>query len=343
MKRIIIALFIANLCTSMSAQQRIDGFKLISDVCKTKISLEVFKDIYKHNIVKEEEGEDSQLGMFKVKGLTLAGYESTGMVIISPELNWRIVAVMPDYESLDSVSRFLAAEKCHAYTLTKLGNPDQEENATFDNPMLQEITGTLNIKGGKTYAWTDENDIPYISMWLNTDKEDYYTIMVMMTPSPYTTATPIQRTFFKTLEFGKYATRQQVATALDVNYYDIQEERKSSGKSYSYWMPIYFGGIEWSFVQIDTVEGKLSGITFTHTKTKNNQDIFDSLFNALKQKYGDPKILDNEAYWSDDNSSILLTYLYGESKGGEMRHYVNLEYADNQLLDEAQNIITNEL
>lgn len=341
MKRIIIALFIASLCTSLSAQQRIDGFKLISDVCKTKISLEVFKDLYKHNIIKEEEGENSQL--VNVKGLTLAGYESSGIVIISPELNWRIVAVMPDHESLDSVSRYQAAEKCHAYTLTKLGNPNQEDNAIFDNPMFQEITGTLNVKGGKMYVWTDKNDIPYISMRLNTDKEDYYIIMALMTPSPYATNTPIQRTFFKVLEFGKYATRQQVATALAANYFDIQEERKSSGKSYSYWEPIYFGGIEWSFIEIGTVEGKLATVRLTDSQLKDNMYIYDRLLEALTDKYGEPKVYDSSVFWNDGTTAVELSHSYSESKGGEMRYYVNIEYTDIELFRETQRIITNEL
>lgn len=343
MKKIIILLFLAVISIYSHAQQQIDGLKLIDDVCKTKLSPALFENKYKNNIQKDEEEDDDQVGMYNLKGLSLANYPSSGIVIISPELNWRIVAVGPDYENLDSISRYQAAEKCHDHMIAKLGEPDGIEDAKFDNPMLQEIVGTMNVTGGKNYIWTDKDDISYIAMWLNTDKEDTYTVMVLMTPSPYSTTTPIQRKFFKSLEFGKYAAKQQISSALQVLSIEIQEERKSSGKSYTYWDPIYFGGIEWSFVEFNTVEGELSEVIFTHTKTKNNQDIFDSLFEALKQKYGDPKILDNEAFWSDGKTSILLSYLYGESKGGEMRHYVKLEYGDMQLLDEAQNIIANEL
>ena len=80
-----------------------------------------------------------------------------------------------------------------------------------------------------------------------------------------------------------------------------------------------------------------------NTQTKNNQNIFDSLFRALSEKYGNPTIEDNEAYWIDGPTAILLTYHYGESKGGEMRHYVDLRYTDLHLNKEAQDIVNSEL
>ena len=47
--------------------------------------------------------------------------------------------------------------------------------------------------------------------------------------------------------------------------------------------------------------------------------------------------------WGDGLTDITLSHQYGESKGGEMRHYVDLEYIDTELHQKAQNIIKNEL
>lgn len=122
----------------------------------------------------------------------------------------------------------------------------------------------------------------------------------------------------------------------------LAEERISSGRMYNCWKSIYFGGVEWSFIEFKTVENLLSTVRLTHTQL-NNKDIFDSLFRVLSQKYGDTSIENNEAFWFDGQTAIILTYKYGKSKGGEMRHYVNLEYSDMALINKAQNLVTDEL
>ena len=74
----------------------------------------------------------------------------------------------------------------------------------------------------------------------------------------------------------------------------------------------------------------------------------DSLSNpdlllALTNKYGKPSENDILVFWGDRLTAVLLSHEYGKSNGGEMRHYVNLEYTDLTLFKEAQNIIQNEL
>jgi hypothetical protein len=249
---------------------------------------------------------------------------------------------MPDYESLDSISRYGAAAKCHENMIKAFGEPTDEEILTFDDQIQKEVAATLNVVGGKSYKWKKDG-LVFTASLMNTEKEDMYMVSFFTIESPFTTSSPVQRTFFKTLEFGKSVTKYQIASALGVDSYSVREERQSSGKVYNYWRSIYFGGFEWSFVELRTVENFLSTIEFTHTSTKNNQELFDSLFKALSQKYGKPKVGDNDAVWIDGKTGILLTYEYGESKGGEMRHYVKLEYSDMELIGKAQDIIANEL
>lgn len=343
MKKFIIVLSFVIFCLQLSAQEKIDAFKLISDVCENNISADEFKHQYVDYFTKDQDKNSTDLGIFALEKILFAGYESNGMVIINPEAGMKIVAILPNYEVLDSISRYQAADKCHEHLIAALGQPDNEENTSLDNPMVQQITGELKIKEGKTYTWVNNTTVPHASMRYKTDKEDFYILMVMSMASPYSTTTPIQRQFFRTLEFGKYVTKQQIATALEISSYEIEEERKSSGKTYHYWKSVYFGGIEWSFIEISTVEGKLATVRLTDSQLKDNKYIYDRLLEALTNKYGEPKDYETSVLWNDGTTAVELSHSYSESKGGEMRHYVNIEYTDIELFREAQNIITNEL
>lgn len=343
MKKILSTLTITLLCIQLFAQDKTDAFTLINDVCEKNLSASEFKQQYSRNFTKDQDKNSINLGIFAMENITFAGYESNGMVIINPEAEMRIVAILPNYEALDSISRYEVAEKCHEHMITVLGEPDNEENTSLDNPMVQQIAGEMKIKDGKTYTWVSNTNVPHASMWYKTDKEDYYILMVMTMPSPYTTSTPIQRTFFKALELGEPVTKFQIASALDIESYSIDEQRKSSGKTYNYWKSVYFGGIEWSFIEIGTVEGKLSTVRLTDSQLKNNKYIYDRLLEALTDKYGEPQEYENAVVWNDGTTAVELSHSYSESKGGEMRHYVNIEYTDIALFREAQNIITNEL
>lgn len=343
MKRLVLFLIVVFFYNTLTAQNKIDAFKLITDVCENNISVNEFKQQYAIYFTEDQDKSSTDLGMFALENISFAGYESNCMVIINPEAEMKVVAIMPNFEVIDSVSRYQVADKCHNHMITVLGEPDNVENTSLDDPMTQQIAGNMKIKDGKTYIWINNVDVPHAAMRFKTEKEDYYIVMVMMMPSPYSTLTPIQRQFFRTLELGEYVTKQQVATALEISSYDIDEERKSSGKTFHYWKPIYFGGIEWSFVDIRTVEGKLATVKFTNSQLKYNKYIYDQLHEALTNKYGDSKEYDNSVIWNDGTTAVELSYSYSESKGGEMRHYVNIEYIDIQLYTEAQNIITNEL
>ena len=340
MKKIIASLVVAILCTTLNAQDRLDFFDYVDDVIGNKLSLSQFIEKYKSYFTEDYDESTSSVGL---KNLSIFGYDGGSLTMFMPEYNVKILTVTPDYETLDSVSRYESAEKCHKEMIKLFGKPIKEEENSYDDPVKQEIAQKMNMKSGVTYTWESNQNAVLTSIWTKTDKEDVYLISYMTMEFPALTKTPIQRKFFKALEFGKYISKQQIASTLEINSLYISEERRSSGKTYNYWQTIYFGGIEWSFIEFKTVENLLSTVRLTHSSTKNNQDIFDSLFKALSEKYGDPTVEDNEAYWFDGKTFVIIKYQYGESKGGEMRHYVDLEYSDAQLSREAQNIITNEL
>lgn len=342
MKKFIIVLSFVIFYLQLSAQEKIDAFKLISDVCENNISVDDFKYKYVDYFTKDQDKNISDLGIFYLKNISFAGYESDGMVIINPDEKLRTVKISPNHNILDSISRYQVADKCHEYLIAALGQPHKEENISSADPTLDQIPEEIQIKEGKTYKWFN-NNIVHVSVRYNNNEEDLYFIMAISIPSLSSTTTPIQRQFFRTLEFGKYVTKQQIATALEISSYEIEEERKSSGKTYHYWKSVYFGGIEWSFIEISTVEGKLATVRLTDSQLKDNKYIYDRLLEALTNKYGEPKDYETSVLWNDGTTAVELSHSYSESKGGEMRHYVNIEYTDIELFREAQNIITNEL
>ena len=340
MKKIISSIAIALLCIAANAQEKLNFFDYVEDMIGNKLSLNQFTEKYKPYFTEDYDKSTSSVTL---KNLDIFGYDGASLTMFMPEYNVKIISGLPDIEKLDSVSRYESAEKCHKEMTKLFGKPIKEEVNSYDDPIKKEIAEEMNMKGGVTYTWESPKGVILTSSWTKTDKEDVYMVTFMTMELPSLTKTPIQRKFFKTLEFGKAVTKQQISAAIEINSLFISEERTSSGRSYNYWDKIYFGGIEWSFIEFMTVENRLSSVRFTHSHLKNNQNIFDSLFNALSEKYGEPTIEDNEACWIDGPTAIVLTYNYGESKGGEMRHYVDLRYADMQLTNEAQNIITNEL
>ena len=158
-------------------------------------------------------------------------------------------------------------------------------------------------------------------------------------------ATPVQRTFFKTLVLGNNVTKTQIAKALgtsESSFY-FKEQRQSAGKEYSYMREIYFGGMEWSYVELSTVNNKLGLITFTVSSENDNIQTYNSLKKALTEKYGTPITIDEGVMWLDENTRVNLTQIYGESKGGDMRYYIQLQYVDITLALEAIQIISDEL
>ena len=349
MKAFITTLSFVLFCIQLSAQEKIDAFQLIRDVCENNISVDDFKYKYIDYFTKDQDKNITDLGIFSLKNISFAGYESDGMVIINPAEELRTVKISPNHNVLDSISRYQVADNCHEYLIAALGQPHKEENISSADPTLDQIPEDFKIKEGKNYKWFN-NNIVHVSVRYNNNEEDLYFVMAISIPSLSSTTTPIQRQFFKTLELGNYITKMQIANGLGIASFEIREERKSSGKSYHYWDSVYFGGIEWSFIEISTVESKLATVRLTSSQIKDNRYIYNELIEALTNKYGEPNDKneepnDDETWicWNDGTTGVILSYTFSESRGGEMRHYVNLEYWDLKLHKEAQNIIKNEL
>lgn len=343
MKSFVTILSFILLCIQLSAQEKIEALKLISDVLENNISADEFKRQYIDYFTEDLDTDIIDLGYFTLQNISFAGYESNGVVFISSDTNMRNVYITPNHQVLDSVSRYQVADKCHEYLIGVLGQPANKENISLDDPLIALVAQELNFKEATTYKWlNDTATLSYSAIRGKMDKEDVYVLMVVR-EIPFYSGTPIQRQFFKTLEFGKNVNKNQIATALSIPSYIIKEERKSYGLTYHCLESVYFGGVTWSFIEIGTVDGKLATVRFISSQLEDNKYVYDAFLKALTDKYGKPKESDAMVLWGDGVTVVTLSHEYGKSKGGEMRHYVNLEYLDYTLHKKAQNIIKNEL
>lgn len=343
MKQFVTILSFILLCIHLSAQEKIEALKLINDVLENNISADEFQRQYVDYFTEDLDTDIIDLGYFTLQNISFAGYESNGVVFISSDTNLRKVFISPNHEVLDSVSRYQVADKCHEYLLSILGQPANEENISLDDPLIALAAKELNFTEATTYKWFNETaTLSYSATRGKTDKEDVY-VLTVVREAPFYSTTPIQRRFFKTLEFGKNVTKNQIATALKISSYEITEERNSYGQTFNCWEPVHFGGIKWSYLEIDTVDDKLKTVEFTSSQLKDNKYIYDILLEALTNKYGKPTGSDAMVVWGDRLTAVILSHRYSKSKGGEMRHYVNLEYIDLTLLKESLNTIKNEL
>lgn len=330
MRRIFTSFCLSLLCISVSAQEALD-YSVIAEVFFSKeFSLSDFIIKYKDYII---EYDDSADGEIILKDIELNGYKSTAHFYYSDYADGKIklLAVMPEYSSFSKDDQYLYATKCHSHMLDKFGAPDKTEEGSPDLPSIIEET---------IYTWHRENGIVITGTLSKTKYFDLYMITVFNLP----TTAIVQRHFFKTLELGKVTSKEQIVLALGANTFHLHTTNQSSGTSYTYTKPIYFGGIEWTMTDLDTVENALSSIRFTHISQYDNRGIFRRISSALTQKYGTPKVDNNyEQGWFDHKTLVTLEYQYGLSKSGEMKHYVYLKYFDDELHNKASEIIQSEL
>ena len=159
MKAFIATLSFVLFCIQLSAQEKIDAFQLIRDVCENNISVDDFKSKYVDYFTKDQDKNITDLGIFSLKNISFAGYESDGMVIINPDEKLRTVQISPNHNVLDSISRYQVADKCHEYLIAALGQPHKEENISSADPTLDQIPEEFQIKEGKTYKWFNNNTV----------------------------------------------------------------------------------------------------------------------------------------------------------------------------------------
>ena len=176
MKKILSSLVVAILCTTLSAQEKLDFFGYVEDVIGNKLSLSQFIEKYKPYFTDDYDESTSSVGL---KNLDIFGYDGGSLTMFMPEYNVKILTVTPDYETLDSVSRYESAEKCHKEMVKRFGKPIKQETNSYDDPVKQEIAQKMNMKGGVTYTWKSNDNVLLTSIWTKTDKEDVYLISFM--------------------------------------------------------------------------------------------------------------------------------------------------------------------
>lgn len=326
MKRIVAILITLLLGTSAFAQELVDFFDLADEVLNSDLSVIDFKEKHKDLIVEATNGE------ITLKDIGLSKYNSRVCLSYSSDSEMKMLVAMPEYNSFTKTDKYLYATKCHSYMLERFGVPDKTEEAVAEHP---------SVIGETIYTWFEENGVVVTGTYSQTTSFGLY--MVVITKYPISALTSVQRIFFKTIELGKIVDRSQIALALGSNISAIQVSNTSYGTSYQCIRPLYFGGIEWTVSDFNTVGNKLSKVMFTNISAYNNKSVFERLSLALTQKYGTPQKGENEETWFDGQTIITLQYQYAMSKGGEMKHYVYLSYIDLKLSTKEYEIIQSEL
>ena len=84
MRSIVTILSFILLCIQLSAQEKIEALKLISDICEKNISIDDFKKQYSDYFIINHDTDSTDSGLFILQNLSFAGYESNGVVFIGP-------------------------------------------------------------------------------------------------------------------------------------------------------------------------------------------------------------------------------------------------------------------
>lgn len=347
MKRILIVSMLAFLSCSLSAQKRVDAFMLIDDVCKDELSMSQLREKYWDYVLPDRSGfnPDSSAQYMTLCNVDLAGYVSEAYFFVMGDR--KLLTISPNRGEIDSVSMVGASDKCYKQMILRYGNPD-EEGECADSPIVQQFVDEGLLRNGKSYTWDNfsENVLGNYgsSISFNVGESGVWSVMAFVRKFPYQTRVPIQRQFFRSLKLGAYVDQQQIASAIGVDSYKIGEERGVSGKDYRYWDSIYFGGVKWSFAEFCGVGGRLALVKLTDSQIDDNSQIFDSLKKSLTNKYGSPASDDGDCLvWHDGTTMLVLSRSYSASRAGEMRHYVDINYADARLLKKSEEIVSDEL
>ena len=146
----------------------------------------------------------------------------------------------------------------------------------------------------------------------------------------------IQDTFFG-VKFG--ASKEEVIKAFEEE--GLYLNKHISNKD-AFWFEPYrgyisFGGFSWDYVCAHFSNGKFYFIQFQYTPEYKETALsrFEPVLSALSSKYkmNEKPIEDTNMYKlytakSKDGKAMAVKCSKGESDGGQMRYYVNLEYID---------------
>ncbi len=146
----------------------------------------------------------------------------------------------------------------------------------------------------------------------------------------------IQDTFFG-VKFG--ASKEEVIKAFEKEglYLDNRNSNRDYLLFYRSRGDISFGRFNWDYVSAAFSNGKFYDIVFQYTPEYKETALsrFESVLSALSSRYkmNEEAIEDTNTYkWytakSKDGKGMSVDCGKGESNDGQMRYYVNLEYAD---------------
>ena len=353
MKRILLSIITLCAYSVLNAQVKPDMFEFLSTF-ERKTTIEEFKSKYGDSFhpLNDTLQIPDDTGLFFTDLFSYDGKPSVQIVVIDPDTGVVTLCAIPDATKLDSLAYSQASAEFKNYIINKIGEPDEINEDISENADFLARFTDVRYDNGKRYLWENASgEAEYAAFAIRSNGTETFIFMVMppsVEEEPKMpvgeSAIPIQRIFFKKLELGKYFPSYQLTSYLGVSSDMMVEKKTSEGGSYTIIYDGYFGGQQWDFVEVKSVDYKLSSIEFTNTQTDDNTFIYDSLLEKLTDKYGEPMVLSTGGRsWYDSYTILSLYHTYAKSTGGEWRHYVVLTYVDRDLYNQGESKALDEL
>ena len=351
MKKILLSILSLSVFLQLNAQEKPEMFDFLSKF-KRNTSIEEFKSEFSNSLHERNELIKSMndQGIFFMNLFAFDGRPVVQLVYVDNNTGGVTLVAIPDLEKLDSLSQSKVNSDFKKYVMSNLGEPDEIDDNIQENMSFLSMFVSGEIKRGHRFMWENHSgEAEYAGFSIVTEQDELFIFMVLPSPGSQEddvriANVPLQRKFFGNFELGKYVSKNLIVTSLGVREFQVKETKVSGGKTYEVFSDIYFGGHKWSIIEINSVEGYLSKITFTSTESNDNKYIYNDLLRKLTEKYGEPYTYGETIKgWLDKSTILSLSYVYGKSNGGEWRHYVFLSYHDGKLVNEGEAKATDEL
>ena len=356
MKKVVFVILSMWLSCQLHAQEKVDMFEFLSQFEK-QITIQDFKEKYSDSLhpFNEEIKVVNEAGVFFTELFSYNGNPSMQLVTISKGSGAITMCVAPDADKIAPQAFSLASADLKTYIVSHLGEPIIEDEDISGSESLLGLFAKEGIDSGKRYIWNPEvSDVGYMGFSIVSKGTDFFILMILPASgenqasetNPGFAETPIQNKFFYHIELSKHLPVDLLGTELNVSRNEIKVTKTSEGHIYQVLYKGYFGGRLWDLIEMKTVDGMLSDITFVCSMTSDNRHIYEDLLKALIKKYGEP-ISFNETtkVWYDIESTRMLCIEYKHIPNmlGEMRYYVNLSYSDSALIRAGAEKAANEL
>lgn len=336
MKHLLITLTILMSSALCGAQDKPDLFEFL-ETFDFNISTDEFKERYSDRYHPENSEDLNSGGMFIIDAFTIDGRNTMTVLYLNGQESF--ILIKP--EGTESLSKD-ELDKSVEYFTGYLGNPDISRDVTDEFKIEDTDDHTETDTSFTEYQWDNSHRNLTFKLSFGHEGSSYFYILEISPLKIFNNKVPVQRKFFKKLTLGKYVTRTDICEALDC--YHAYSTKTSEGVKYEVYSKLAFGGYDWSSATFYTTDQVLYRICFINNSIDSNHYIFENLIQALSNKYGLPFSNTDELYvWTDGVTVVALSYIYGESISGEMRHYVNLEYYDLNLKTQALKTINDQL